>query len=105
MLMPAANTPLRRQLEDWFEVVGVVPNVVAEFDDSALLKDFGAEALGVFPAPTVIKNRVASAYHSKLLGTVEAIAERFFAISPERKLKHPAVLAITQHARDVLVPN
>ena len=99
MLLPAVNSPLRRGLEDWFERVGVVPAVVAEFDDSALLKAFGEAGLGVFPAPSAIAEEVCSMYHSRLVGEADAVTERFVAISPERRLKHPAVVAITESAR------
>jgi LysR family transcriptional activator of nhaA len=90
---------MRRVLEDWFDSVDVNPRVVAEFDDSALLKAFGEAALGVYPAPSAIAEEVASMYHSVELGSVDKIRESYFAISPERKLKHPAVLQITERAR------
>ena len=99
ILLPVANSPLRRSIEDWFDRQEVTPRVVAEFDDSALLKAFGEAALGVFPAPTTIAEEVCSMYHSRVIGRVSDIGERYFAISPERRLKHPAVLAITESAR------
>ncbi len=99
MLLPALDSPLRNNLEDWFDAMGIRPRVLAEFDDSALLKAFGNEALGVFPAPAAITDEVVSMYHSRLVGRVEAISESYFAISPERKVKHPAVLQITENAR------
>jgi LysR family transcriptional activator of nhaA len=102
VLMPGQGVALRRALDDLFEQSGVTPRVVAEFDDSALLKAFGEAGLGAFPAPTAIADEVCSMYHSRLLGTLEKVQETFFAISPERKLKHPAVLAITETARDEL---
>lgn len=102
ILLPSAESALRRQLDMWFSERGIVPRLVAEFDDSALLKAFGEAALGIFPAPTAIADEVTAMYHSKLLGDFEVISEKYFAISPERKLKHPAVLAITESARDEL---
>ena len=99
MLLPALETTLRRSLEDWFDSIQVRPRVLAEFDDSALLKAFGNAALGVFPAPAVITDEVLSMYHARLVGRVDAVGESYFAISPERKLKHPAVLQITENAR------
>lgn len=102
VLMPGHGVALRRDLDDLFERVEVAPQIVAEFDDSALLKAFGEAALGAFPAPTAIATEVCSMYHSRLLGTFDDVKETFFAISPERKLKHPAVLAITEIARDEL---
>jgi LysR family transcriptional activator of nhaA len=102
MLLPALESPLRRDLEDWFDAVRVRPRVLAEFDVSALLKAFGNAALGVFPAPAAITDEVVSMYHSRLVGRVDSIRESYFAISPERKLKHPAVLQITENAREAL---
>ncbi len=100
VLLPNQNSPLRRLLDDWFDRNDIVPRLVAEFDDSALLKAFGEAALGAFPAPTAIAEEVCSMYHSKHLGSVDSeICETYYAISPERKLKHPAVIAITESAR------
>jgi LysR family transcriptional activator of nhaA len=102
MLLPALASPLRSNLEDWFDKIQVRPRVLAEFDDSALLKAFGNAALGIFPAPAVITDEVVSMYHSRLVGHVDSIRESYFAISPERKLKHPAVVQITENAREAL---
>lgn len=102
MLLPGPESATRRQIDEWFERHGIDPIVVAEFDDSALLKAFGEAGLGAFPAPTAIVEEVSSMYHSRVLGVVEDMTETYYAISPERKLKHPAVLAITETARDVL---
>lgn len=99
MLLPVPGSPLRRGLDDWFDSAGINPLVVAEFDDSALLKAFGEAALGVYPAPAAIAEEVSSMYHSVALGTVDTIRDAYYAISPERKLKHPAVLKITETAR------
>jgi len=99
LLLPATSTPLRRSLDQWFDDIGVTPRVRAEFDDSALLKAFGEAAIGIYPAPAAIADEVASMYHSVALGSVEHIRESYYAISPERKLKHAAVLQITEVAR------
>lgn len=102
VLLPSAESALRRQIDVWLDEHQIIPQVVAEFDDSALLKAFGEAALGVFPAPTAIAEEVCAMYHSKVLGALEEIHEAYYAISPERKLKHPAVVAITEIARDEL---
>jgi len=99
MLLPVHTNPLRRALEDWFDRVGVNPVIVAEFDDSALLKAFGEAGAGIFPAPSAISSEVAHMYHSRSIGETAEVTEQYFAISPERKLKHPAVLGITENAR------
>jgi LysR family transcriptional activator of nhaA len=102
MLLPNQSSPLRRGLDEWFDDMDIAPLTVAEFDDSALLKAFGEAALGVYPAPAAIAEEVASMYHSVELGAVDSISESYYAISPERKLKHPAVLQITEAARATL---
>ncbi len=102
MLLPDPGNPLRRMLTSWFEEVQVEPEVVAEISDSALLKAFGEAALGIYPAPTAMAIEISQMYHSVELGLAGAISENYFAISPERKLKHPAVLEIMQQARNVV---
>lgn len=74
-------------------------HVVAEFDDSALMKVFGYAGTGAFPASSVIEKEICEQYGLKVIGRVEEIRERYYAISPERKLTHPAVVAITEGAR------
>ena len=102
-LLPSTGVALRRELDDWFDSEEITPQVIAEFDDSALLKAFGEGAIGVYPAPTAIAEEVCSMYHARLIGTLEHIHESYYAISPERKVKHPAVLAITEAARTQLL--
>lgn len=99
MLMPVSANSLRRSLDDWFEKIEVTPKIVAEFDDSALLKAFGEAAVGVFPAPTAIKKEVEHMYHASVIGEVKELKETYYAISPERKIKHPGVMSITENAR------
>lgn len=99
LLLPLENVGLRRALNHWFEVQDVRPRVVAEFEDSALLKVFGAKGIGIFAAPTHVEGEVRSQYGVELLGRAPEVKERFYAISAERRLKNPAVLAITQAAR------
>lgn len=99
ILLPIHDHMVRRGLDDWFDKSGIAPRVVAEFEDSALLKAFGEGGKGFFPAPTAMKRQVETMYNVKAIGDVESVNERFFVISPERKLKHPAVVAITEAAR------
>jgi len=99
MLMPVKTSVLRRSLDDWFDKIDVIPNIVAEFDDSALMKAFGEASVGVFPSPTAITNEVEHMYHASLIGTVDDLNETYYAISPERKIKHPGVIQITETAR------
>jgi len=102
MLLPSENTSLRRSLDQWFETEGIRPKVVAEFEDSALLKVFGQAGHGLFPAPAAMEKEVQAQYGVRAVGRIEAVRERFYAISVERKLKHPAVLAITEAARSTI---
>lgn len=102
MLLPPPNTSLRRSLDNFFEQHDVHPRVVAELEDSALIKVFGQHGHGVFAAPTAIEPEVARHYGVRVVGRTDEIVERFFAISIERRIKHPAVAAITQAARNGL---
>jgi LysR family transcriptional regulator, transcriptional activator of nhaA len=99
LLLPTSNTALRRGLDHWFDQQKLRPKIIAEFQDSALLKAFGQEGLGLFPVPAAVVNEVQRQYRVKAIGTIDDIQERFFAISCERRLKHPAVVAISQAAK------
>jgi LysR family transcriptional activator of nhaA len=98
-LLPAEGAPMRRGLEQWFDAAGIRPRIVGEFDDPALMKTFGEAGVGVFPAPSAIEDEVCAQYRVKLVGRVPHVRERFFAISVERRIKHPAVLAISAGAK------
>ena len=99
LLLPINDHMVRRSMDDWFDKQEINPRVVAEFADSALLKAFGEGGIGFFPAPTAMKHQVETMYNVKSVGEITNVSERFFVISPERKLKHPAVVAITEAAR------
>jgi LysR family transcriptional activator of nhaA len=101
-LLPTDNTVLRRSLDQWFEAQGIRPIVRAECEDSALLKAFGQDGIGIFAVPSVVEKEVCRQYRVNPIGRVEEVKERFFAISVERKLKHPAVVAISDAARQKL---
>ena len=102
MLFPMALSTLRGLLDQWLEKMKIRPLIVGEFDDSALLKVFGQAGDGIFVAPTVIEKEVAQQYHVKIIGRTQAIKERFYAISVERIIKHPAVAAISEAAQQKL---
>jgi LysR family transcriptional activator of nhaA len=99
LLLPAENTALRRTLELWFAERGIRPQIVGEFEDSALLKVFGQSGFGLFPAPTVIKDEVVRQYQVRVLGVLDGVRERYYAISTQRRLKDPSILAMTSEAR------
>ena len=98
LLLPTDNTTLRRSLDQWFDLQGVHPHVVGEFEDTALLKVFGQAGAGLFAAPAAIEQEVRKQYGAVVVGRVEQIRERYYAISAERRLKHPAVVAISEAA-------
>jgi LysR family transcriptional activator of nhaA len=98
-LLPAPGTSLRRGLDAWFEAQEVRPVVVGEFDDSALLKAFGGRGLGFFATPAVIEAEVRAQLGLVALGQAEEVRERYYAITVERRLRHPGVVAIADVAR------
>ena len=98
MLVAARSSALRRALDSWCERERVRPRVVAEVDDAALLQALGAQGLGLFAAPSVVVAELRAAYGVRLVGRLEGVRERFYAISAERRLQHPAVLAMLQTA-------
>jgi LysR family transcriptional activator of nhaA len=101
-LFPAENTALRRSLEQWFATLQIKPKVRGEFADTALLKVFGQNGAGVFAVRSVLEHDSRRLYQVHVIGRVESIRERCYAISLEKKLKHPAVVAITESAREKL---
>lgn len=102
MLLPTESTALRRQLDRWFAECSIAPRVVSEFDDSALMKMFGERGEGIFPAPTVIEKDIREHYGVAVVGRTEEIREQFYAITVERRIKHPAVQRIREAAQGKL---
>lgn len=101
-LLPTRDSALRRSLERWMDAHDIRPDIVAEFEDSALLKVFGQDGLGVFCAPSIIEEPVKRQYHVHALGHTNEVVERFYAISMERRIKNPGVSAICTAARTEL---
>jgi len=99
MLMPTSDSTLRRSLDGLFESIGVFPQIVGEFADSALMKSFGQAGTGIFPAPSVVEAEVCRQYQVEVIGRLPTVTERFYAISIERRITHPAVVAIRESAR------
>ena len=102
MLIPTASSALPRMLEQWFEARDVKPVIVAEFDDRALMKAFGEANAGIFTSPTAVEDDVVGKYGVQVIGRTSDINESFYAISAERRIKHPAVSVITDAARSEL---
>jgi LysR family transcriptional regulator, transcriptional activator of nhaA len=98
-LLPTESSTLRRALDQWFESLNIRPRIVGEFKDSALMKTFGQAGTGIFAAPSTIEKEVRDHYKVVRVGSVDSVLERFYAISVERKLKHPATVAICEAAR------
>ncbi|MEW6501469.1 MAG: transcriptional activator NhaR [Thermodesulfobacteriota bacterium] len=96
MLLPTPMSALRGSLDQWLATHRIMPQIVGEFDDMALLKAFGRAGDGVFAMPSVIEKEVRSQFGVEVLGRTEEIRERFYAISVERIIKHPAVVAIRE---------
>jgi LysR family transcriptional activator of nhaA len=101
-LLPAEGTALRRGLDAWFAGVQVQPVVAGEFDDTALMKAFGARGLGFFAAPRPLEAEIRDRYGVQVLGRADDVREVFYAITVERRLRHPAVVAIAETARDAV---
>jgi LysR family transcriptional activator of nhaA len=99
VLLPAEGAALRRALDHWLDANGLRPRVVAEFEDSALLKACGQEGVGVFAGPTAVEKEIVRQYGVRIIGRAPEVRERFWLLSPERRLKHPAVVALSDFAR------
>lgn len=95
MLLPTQDSILRRSLDRWLESNGIRPVVAAEIQDGALIKAFGQSGLGLFVAPAVIEKDVQRQYGVTRIGRIDEVREQYYAISVERKVRHPAVAAIT----------
>jgi LysR family transcriptional activator of nhaA len=102
MLMPLQSTTLRSELDLWLESRKITPVIVGEFDDAALLNAFGQRGDGIFMAPTVIADEIRRQYQVSVVGQTKEVMYRFYAISIERILTHPAVVAISTAARHQL---
>jgi LysR family transcriptional regulator, transcriptional activator of nhaA len=98
-LLPTSNTALRRSLDQWFDSEGISPSIRAEIEDSALIKTFGSGGIGLFVAPSSVEAEVIRQYAVEVIGRIDAVQERFYAITMRRKLKHPAVTAILENAQ------
>jgi LysR family transcriptional activator of nhaA len=99
VFLPTRNTALRRSLDQFFDTHNIHPRILGEFEDSALLQTFGQSGRALFPASALVEEEVCRQNAVKAVGHLDGVRERFYAISPERKLKHPAVVNICLAAR------
>jgi LysR family transcriptional regulator, transcriptional activator of nhaA len=102
MLMPAQDSATGQKLQSWFQARAVHPHVVGEFDDSALAMEFGRRGAGLFVAPTVLADDIGRQFDVTAIGEADGITVEYFAISVERRITHPCVVAITRSARQAL---
>lgn len=102
LLMPGEDFAIHQRLLRWLEDSDVHPRVVGEFDDSAMMKAFGQSGAGVFFAPTVIASQVCRQYGVQVLGQVNKVVEQVYALTTERRMSHPATVAVSTLARDKL---
>jgi LysR family transcriptional activator of nhaA len=98
-LLPSSHATVRRQLDQWFDDKGLHPELIAEFDDSALMYAFGEEGRGIFPSPSVFEDEFRRRYNVSVVGRVKTVRQQFYAISVDQRLHHPAVAAIVKSAR------
>jgi LysR family transcriptional regulator, transcriptional activator of nhaA len=96
VLLPTTHAAVRAPIDQWFERQGVRPHVVGEFEDSALLKTFGASGMGVFAAAEMVRDELIARYGVKRVGSCDGVEEQFFAIGTERKVHHPLVQRVLQ---------
>ncbi|MBL8383548.1 MAG: transcriptional activator NhaR [Burkholderiales bacterium] len=99
ILLPGGDTSIRTHLDAWFRQLAIAPTVIGEFDDGALMKAFGSHGQGVFAGPTFLEQEIRSQYGVEVVGRAPELVEHFFVISPERRIRHPCVAAITDTAR------
>jgi LysR family transcriptional activator of nhaA len=94
LLLPTRNNAIRGRIDHWLEIHGIRPDIAGEFDDNALLNTFGRSGLGLFPAPSVLAQDAEAQLGALPVGILSRVKEQFYAISNERKIRHPAVEAI-----------
>ncbi len=99
-LLPTPNSMLRRGLDEWFRKYGIEPFVVGEFEDGATMQAFAQEGHGLFPGSSVVESEIARQNQVHKVGRMTGLRERFYGITVERRLKHPAVLAISESAKE-----
>ena len=102
MLLQGAASAMRQRLQVWLAQHQLRPRAIGEFDDAALMKAFGAEGRGVFMSPTVLEAETCAQHGVQVVGRSSDLVEEFYAISVERRITHPCVVAITESARDAL---
>jgi LysR family transcriptional activator of nhaA len=103
LLLPSHGTALRRQLERYFDSMKIEPHIAHEFTDSALMKVFGEEGIGIFPAAAIVEEKVCQQYAVRCLGTINDVREQFYAITAERQIDHPAVASLIGKSKSPVI--
>jgi LysR family transcriptional activator of nhaA len=91
LLLPTRDNALRARIEQWFSARGLRPRLIGEFEDSALLMTFGRGGSGLFPAPAILADDIAAEYGAVPVGNLAEVREQFYAITAERRIRHPAL--------------
>lgn len=102
MILPTENTALRRAMDHWLEENDIRPQILGEFEDNALLNVFGQKGLGLFPTPSAIVDEVKRQFGVEVIGRLEDVRQRFYAVTVERKIMNPAAAAICHEAQKIL---
>jgi LysR family transcriptional regulator, transcriptional activator of nhaA len=102
MLLPTRHNALRGRIDRWLEQLGLRPKIVGEFEDSALLNTFGRGGLGIFPAPLALSEQIASQLDAQPIGPMTGVSEQIYAISNERRIRHPAIEVLCAGSEGVL---
>lgn len=102
VLLPGDNAAVQGSLARWFDEHQIQPHIIGKFDDSALMKAFGKAGAGVFPAPAILADEIRDQYGAEIIGSTRDVVVRYYAISVERRLTHPAVVAVSAAAKQSL---
>lgn len=102
MLLPTQDASLRRSLEHWFDARDIQPRIIGELNDNSLIELFGQAGDGIFAAPSVIENDLLNNENVEVVGRTDELRERFYAVTIERRIKHPAIQAISESAKGTL---
>ena len=102
MVLPGRDSVVHEQLRAWLERHHLAVRIVGEFDDGGLMKTFGASGVGAFPAPLTVRDEIERLYGVELVGVLEGVTERYYAISTERRATDPQVLKLLALADSLL---
>ena len=104
LLLPGAHAVVRSYIDRWLDDKRLMPRLMGEFDDGALMKAFGQAGAGFFPGPAVLADEICERYSVRCIGEVDSIHESFWLITAERRISHPAIITVMEAARIGLFP-